>query len=988
MKRIFIAVGSEALKGVANLVKRLCEENLFKRFDDRYIAIDSDGGKVDAFNAIGTRLHTPRVKGFVLQIDPVLDGMVEKTFSESWVARQVPAGGVGGDRTISGKALTIIRKIWNDTDLALGEDLAPEDEIFVVGSAFGGTSGGLFPNVCEYLDLQIRTKRNGNPEFKNVKVNGVLMLPEATVRTGMYPIATNMIDMFRDLQTSSWRRRLESKRNGFKVPVWAHYNGKVFELYNGADLLDYGIQGSSLPMSNLYVVPTPRGKIGFHSTMLTEVLFVAGYLQIDYGHANTVNRLIAGNLGPLNNLSVEDACVCGFNMFAMKSGRLITLKNWFWSQLIEVVIGPNGRGGLMGSTDTHPVVPANVKAVFQKVQTPDREQPNAGIDLDECGPLKTLLEKTRDALVSQKALTEYASQLNGYLDAVSAATPSYQAIPAKELIVLLSASCYSGWNREMNFNLIKSGYRAFYTEIRQQSKNRDVLKNEILKTLQNAIKLIDVRKKHRVVRNWAWGLAKESAVFQEIADAFQSKFSVLLRSYLFACRCAKTALLDENAFAVEVQQFADACNDLKVKLKEKCASLRGAENPYIADGLLVEPLKPLPTEKEKELGFDPLQTLMAVVYRGFVSSQQQNKKTLEAFAALGSPSMLLADEVSDANAILDVAEESTINRYIEISEELLPGVNPLTDATLADFADAKTRSCGCCTYASELKVPDSKANHYHFVVQEGKLPQDFKMANEDVIGAPLRLDTMKGTENSAASFMDTLASHGQQMEDPVFWKTANTTGSPVFAGLLNPEKPRQAQGLWLGTLGIDFGMREILGRVYAASETVTLDWIRAGLASDRQRRTMSLVEMVKFGAVIEALEAKMKEVWCQHKIQPGSEQDSVLSNKSIVSITFEKNGRQFALDSAQLVDMGFVDREDGCSLASMTPEWVGKILSWIRSTGATSFRSFYPTVNFQSMENAETNIFANLRLSITDAEVRSIDEAKAIIKGTVTIKGL
>ena len=127
MKRIFIAVGSEALKGVANLVKRLCEENLFKRFDDRYIAIDSDGGKIDAFNAIGSRLHTSRVKGFVLQIDPDADGTVEKTFSKSWVARQVPAGGVGGDRTISGKAMSIVRKIWNDTDLALGEGLSPED---------------------------------------------------------------------------------------------------------------------------------------------------------------------------------------------------------------------------------------------------------------------------------------------------------------------------------------------------------------------------------------------------------------------------------------------------------------------------------------------------------------------------------------------------------------------------------------------------------------------------------------------------------------------------------------------------------------------------------------------------------------------------------------------------------------------------------------------------------------------------------------------
>ena len=66
MRRIFIAVGSESLKGVTALVHRLCEENLFSQFDDRYIAIDSMSSEVAAFNALGVRLHTDRVKGFTL----------------------------------------------------------------------------------------------------------------------------------------------------------------------------------------------------------------------------------------------------------------------------------------------------------------------------------------------------------------------------------------------------------------------------------------------------------------------------------------------------------------------------------------------------------------------------------------------------------------------------------------------------------------------------------------------------------------------------------------------------------------------------------------------------------------------------------------------------------------------------------------------------------------------------------------------------------
>ena len=134
---------------------------MFDKFDDYYIAFDSMKSEVDGFNKIRDIQKTNRIQGYVLTIDPQ-DAVVEDTFQPGWAAKAVPAGGVGGDRTISMKAVSSIKKVWTDPNLGLDHNLQPDDHIIVVGSAFGGTSGGMFLNVCQYLDLVIRRKRIAN----------------------------------------------------------------------------------------------------------------------------------------------------------------------------------------------------------------------------------------------------------------------------------------------------------------------------------------------------------------------------------------------------------------------------------------------------------------------------------------------------------------------------------------------------------------------------------------------------------------------------------------------------------------------------------------------------------------------------------------------------------------------------------------------------------------------------------------------------------
>ena len=997
MKRIFIAVGSESLKGVTALVHRLCEENLFAQFDDRYIAIDSMASEVAAFNALGERLHTDRVKGFTIKIHPE-DDSVRESFQPGWVAHDVPAGGVGGDRTISGKAVEFLKSIWNNADLQIGTSLEPYDQIVIVGSAFGGTSGGLFLNVCDFIDLQIRRKRDANSEYNNIQVLGFLLMPEAVTSQSDYPIAVNMISLFKDLQTSSWRRRLESERPGFKVPVWAQrerQGGKdYFPLFTmttpGAHLLtERGVQGSSLPVSQMYIVPTPTNRRAYTTSILAEQLFAASYLRVDEGHGRWIDRLNAGNLGPAYQITSEDPCFAGFNMFVMKSGRMVSLKNWFYKSLIGVLQGENGHSGFLNGSAIHPIIPGNIKEVFLAAQMPRRDEALAGVDLEQCSALRALLDREHDAILNPKALLNLQSEFKRLLDAVREEVPTYEIIPAKELIAVLAAKQYAAWNKEINIDLIQKGYEAFHSEIKLQGGNVSDYADQLEQALHNALKYVQARVKNRVVRNWAFGLSQEDIVFREIALAFDQKFKALLKSYIYACRCARSPFIGVNAFVRETLEFRNACEQLKQKLETKCRNLRGGSNPFIVDGKLVEPLAKLPDGEEQKLAFSPLRIAMFVAYRACVSDSALNNKMIKDLQRLEDNAEYLDPVELTSDAVLEAAEERIVNKYLELSSKLQPGVNPLSNATLADFSEVKN-TIGCKTHTKEFKLQDSNVFHYQFVVKQGEIPQGFHMSNSDVQSDEqgcLGLKTMPNTANGADAFLST--NHSIGMQAPNYWKDENTEQSKIFAGSKVEAEQLPVQGLWIGTLGIDFTANDILDRLYASIPTVKLEYVKASLRVMTPRTTITLSEMVRFGLVIEAIETKINEVWRVHKSSSATANDTILLNGSTVRISFENAGRVFELCSGKLSDFGFIDNPDGtCQLQQISVDWTGKILKWIRAIDASGFGAFYPSAHFVSVKNCETDIFTNMRLSITAAEVQEMDVVKNAIVNTIQIVGL
>lgn len=985
MKRIFIAAGSEALKGVTALVKRLCEENLFGRFEDRYVAIDSMPSEVAAFNALGTRLHTPRVKGYVLKISDG-DGDVERSFQPSWTAKAVPAGGVGGDRSVSGKAAEFIRKTWDEIEKE--SPLEPNDQIVVVGSAFGGTSGGLFLNICDFLDLQILRKRTADTEFKNVVVLGFLIMPEAVPGEGNYPIALNMISMFKDLQTASWRRRLESERPGFKVPVWAQKEGSSFPLFTGAKpdghvLADRGISGSSLPMGNLYILPTPRGHRPLVTSLLSEQLFAATYLHVEEFHSRWVDRLIAGQAGPAYSLDREDPCFSAFNMFVMKSGRMVSLKNAFYKSLIAVLDGKDGRAGFLYGSGVSPTILENVKSVFVEAQLPEHRTALAGVNPAQCIPLDALLQAEERGVVNERSLLEFKTSFRELLEAVRNGVPEYRVVPAKELIVLLACSKYSDWNGDVNADIVGKGYEELYAKVQSLAANAPRYAAEMVKSLNDAIALVSTRTKNRLVRDWPFGLGMESEVFREVADAFRKRFRELLGVYVCACRCARTPFIGTEAFLREVADFKNECGELKLKLRRQCSDLHGGTNPYIIDGNLVEPLEPLQEEQARKLEFDPFRVVMSIVYRKCVTDKKLNAQTVADMNDRKDSADLLLNFDHTADQILEIAEESVLNRFIDIADQLPPGANPLASATLLDFSAAKDSAVSCKTSAPEFAVPDSQNFHYHYVIRQGGMPPGFKMTNGDVCDV-LKLTTMPNTANSADPFLS--VNHSSGIMNPNMWKDENTTTSPLYKGMKD-SAPVHVQGLWIGTLGIDFTANGVLSRIYSSVPHVKLAWIRAGMAPS-PRTTMTLSEMIRFGVVMEAIECKLNEAWKKYKALTASPDATVLRHPSPVKFSFSKDGEKFELPAATLRDVGVVDNHsDGtCQFASISVEWTGLILAWIRS--AKGFASFYPMAKFISVMNCETDVFAALRFSIRDSEIDELNAVKSAIMASLRIHGL
>ena len=972
MKRIFISVGTAGLRALSELIDRLRMENVFDSFNDYYIAFDSDQLYVDKFNSLARRLRSPRIKGY-LAVSDDQDFKATCAFRPSWT-RPIPAGGVGGDRTICSKAISCIKKVWMNSDLCLDEDLQQDDQIIVVGSAFGGTSSGMFLNVCEYLDLVIRNKREVKDEYKNVQVLGFLLMPEEEFcnsdHDSGYPLSLNMIDLFTDLETISWQRRLESARPGFKVPTLAHYKYGFYPFFtktreNGdLSLHEYGICGSSLPVSTLYLVPTPTGYRHLSSSLYAECLFVATYLQVDMGHFAWVDR-IYGQSVP-NDLTKVDRCFAGFNMFAMRSGRMLSLKNWFCKGLASAY------ANLMSERENN-TVRDNIVRFFKGVQTPCLFKPYAGVKH------KKLEELTKDYFMDPNNFREFAESLKGFLEELYLNANPIEGISPHGLVAILgSLDSESAWLSQVNFSSIKNAYSEYYSFLETEMQKNHEYEEVIEKTVQESCALMAYRTKH-IFGFGKWKQNRVNAVRTKIIDAFMPKLKDLLDKYCFACRIQKTFFFEPADFNTAVDTIDHYMAQIVGRIKDEFVK-RTENNPFMKEGILVDPLI-LPAEEAAKVDFNPLKILVSAAFRSECKiSEQENAVVMGKIVDMKNTNHFLATQPTPGNIIVE-AEEIAISSFDNAVKELPPESNPLKAATISNF-DAFTAK----TFSPVFSVPDSGAFHYHFSINLN-VPPYFRLSNGDVAGGSglpsLGLSTMPNVANPTEPFLTTDHS---RTEDMFSWKDEKTEQTPI------PQVIKEnIQGLWIGTLSIDNYLKNILDRLY--SHDNKRKWIDAMMNEDLHPRSlMSTVEMLQFGTLIEAIETKVQEKWRQYAQEHSDKPPRIRSFGAPVTVSFRKRvflSRQ--LPSNTLRELGFEDDKDnagfGCHMSRISLEWTKEILDWIRTPGEKGFENFYP-VEFFNTRRTRRNVLIDSKFCILPGEIEDMDELKHLILDSMTIEGL
>ena len=162
-RNIFIAVGSSAIVGMIHLLDRLKEDGVYdQKRDDIFIGMDSDVNRLQD------------LKNFDLDSNPIRIHTVQLTLSSSSPEKKVvtcfepdwknmggiTASGVGGDRRLSFTTLNWTG-FWDD--IGLDKLLTKGDRVILLGTAFGGTSTGIFWNIAEIIQMRVASKIESLP---------------------------------------------------------------------------------------------------------------------------------------------------------------------------------------------------------------------------------------------------------------------------------------------------------------------------------------------------------------------------------------------------------------------------------------------------------------------------------------------------------------------------------------------------------------------------------------------------------------------------------------------------------------------------------------------------------------------------------------------------------------------------------------------------------------------------------------------------------
>jgi len=939
MKRTFISIGTSASSGVLKLIGKLREENIFGSYNDQYIAIDSDTSASSSFGKLKTLAKTVgRVRAIQLQYTHE-DKTIAPLFQPDWTWPQIPANGVGGDRSKSEKARNWRAELRR---LVFGS-IAADDVIVVVGTAFGGTATGLYWAISEFLADELSRKIEKSPGgfFERVALIGFVMLPQPITNI-KYPIASNVCDFFRELQLTHWRRRLSqlsaTAGNGvFKVPCYVHDDPDLagrLPLYGGAGARqNQGVGDSYLPMTTLYLMPSPEGGEGGQSTaqiLLAEQLFAVFYLGVQREfHAMAVDRHSNGVEG---SFLTEDPSFGGLNMVVYKSGRSLSIKKWFDREIVDAcsVFGKDVTAG--------DAIKRNLVAIFKRHVYQNGTVGGEGENLRALRDAKATVLSDGRFTVFLGNLTTLAAdaqrEANGFV-------PSGRDFKALMNAILLDEGARRGWISKINAHTLREAYQEFAADHARGVSSAD----DALNRMVADARIADAKLKARLCSLPVRALGKREAVKKEILNGFSTAFDSALDALVNGARCKKTPITPPAEFDRDLQAFVGRVSSLAHTLGAGGAVQTG--EPYIIEGIATGDWR-LPSD----WGWNA-----------------------EPFMATALAAALDGNIAFRDGYIEDRRDDSVeeLNRLLQNPAHPDPFANAAVNLS---FKKAKTFSHAF--KLASIDDPNGSPHSSHFCISpSGSVPSDDADFTCCFVQDAAKLDI-------GLTFMDLPL--GER-----FFKNGSAVhhlakGEYAEARML--QQGRRAdddvriQGIWLGTERADFTLQEVLKNVFPLPNTKETLMANAHKVTEGvvvPRRLYTLKEMVCVGTLLQALEVRANAAW-----------RGGLADGKRLSLLADRGGSRREFASIGLTASGFVTTANGSGLRllSIDAVWFSAFLAWINEkTGPSAFKQVFgpELAPLNQLDVLERNILTQGSLCITQDTKYAIDALHVAIAGSLQV---
>jgi hypothetical protein len=914
-KRVYVAIGSTAIRCMRKLIERCIEENLYQTPEHEavFIGVDSNRKELESLLQVDSdRRHIRAVQLALTSTDDTC--RVVRAFRADWTGLGIGEHGVGGDRRLSFAALNWTR------DERLGHELSElkgDDELILIGSAFGGTATGVFWNAAYWLRSRLKASRDqrarddagaqqdgqeGTPGFY-----AFLVLPSLSGDSSGYRVVGNFCDFLRDMQCADMCIRLQAQRN---LPLRSVVFASV-ERPELVPLWTYEKHSHSedgwLPFDRIFAVPTPAGGTGQGQVLaiVAEQMFILGPLGMWRGL--DVTGQVVNLPGSPRGIPGPDSLVFGgVRMVAAKSGKHALLRRRFHDLLLARYRGflsRNSSESGEGRTWARQVLAGIAEGTPQE-QAQTRESIAAerpGLTNLFAGDLPVLAQELDSKLRAyRRFLSNHRYTWVGFPEFLDRSVRHPGSAPKSLCLEDLTAA-----------------YNDHLAYLRSYAEQADAYQQSMANYAARGRDLAARRQASFVARLTGYDAAANLEIRERLSTALKS----LLEEYTIACRAEASLATLTDPVDLGQERRRELYADIEKFLAQQT---QGSSGEALHECMYEERQNVDLTRLE----LDPSHLAEQVVR------------------------LLASRDGAGRQGIVESAEAEA-SRHLLAGANALQANNPLRALTISiqpsrlkpfpRFQSVDT----CAMYANLFYVQHGAANSLTWAELTG------------AEGLGLTAFAALDPNHQVTASFDRNAP-----QQTYYWKGQQGGAEAQATG--------DVHGVWIGTMKLDCEAGELIRKTYAG---VDLQTMQANVLHDGMqlgeglRRLQTLPEAIAFGVLVGAIEEQLRGA--------DTRVGGTLLNSKQVQVRIERpggGGNPILLQAERALLNGCLTRsraEAPLGLTHIPLAWVEALMAWVRGTFWDDMGMVGPG-SLRTVLQSEDLILTQIRLQVPPAVVEGV----------------